>query len=53
MREPPAPALDQFDLDEHFATPQLRLAQLANKCSDEDLEYFVRESGEILGVRKL
>mmetsp|Transcript_8862 Transcript_8862/g.14390 ORF Transcript_8862/g.14390 Transcript_8862/m.14390 type:complete len:165 (-) Transcript_8862:629-1123(-) len=52
MREPPPPALDQFDLDEHFASERLRLAQLTNKCTDEDLEYFVRESGEILGVIK-
>lgn len=50
MREPPPPALDQFDLDEHFASERLRLAQLTNKCDDDDLEYFVRESGEILGV---
>jgi intraflagellar transport protein 52 len=52
MREPPPPALDQFDLDEHFAKESLRLAQLTNKCSngDEDLDYFILESGEILGV---
>jgi intraflagellar transport protein 52 len=52
MREPPAPALDQFDLDEHFAKEGLRLAQLTNKCTngEEDLEYFISEAGEILGV---
>lgn len=50
MRELPPPALDLFDLDEHFSNEKLRLAQLTNKCSDGDLEYFVRESGEILGV---
>jgi intraflagellar transport protein 52 len=52
MREPPPPALDQFDLDEHFAKEGIRLAQLTNKCSpgEEDLEYFVAEAGEILGV---
>ncbi|GBG28831.1 Intraflagellar transport protein 52-like [Hondaea fermentalgiana] len=50
MREPPPPALDQFDLDEHFASERLRLAQLTNKCEDDDLEYYVRESGETLGV---
>lgn len=64
----------QFDLDEHFASERLRLAQLTNKCmaawrcrfalsaihvaaafagSDDDLEYFVRESGNILGVTGL
>lgn len=50
MREPPPPALDQFDLDEHFASERLRLAQLTNKCTDDDLEYYIRDSGEILGV---
>jgi intraflagellar transport protein 52 len=52
MREPDGPALDQFDLDEHFAKEGLRLAQLTNKCTngDEDLEYYISESGEILGV---
>lgn len=51
LREPPPPALDQFDLDEHFASERIRLAQLTNKCSESDLDYFVRESGEILGVQ--
>ena len=52
MRDPPAPALDQFDLDEHFAKEGLRLAQLTNKCTnpEEDLEYFIAESGDILGI---
>ncbi|KAF4028348.1 putative ABC transporter domain-containing protein [Phytophthora infestans] len=50
LREPPPPALDQFDLDEHFASEPLRLAQLTNKCSDDDLEYYVRESADILGI---
>ena len=57
IREPPAPALDQFDLDEHFASDDRRLAQLTNKCtgaesSSGDLEYYVRSAGEILGVTK-
>lgn len=52
MREPAPPALDQFDLDEHFAKEGIRLAQLTNKCNggEEDLEYYIAESGEILGV---
>jgi len=51
IREPPPPALDQFDLDEHFASERLRLAQLTNKCGgDDDLDYYVKEAGEILGV---
>ena len=54
MREPSAPALDQFDLDEHFAKENIRLSQLTNKCSngEEDLEYYIAESGEILGITK-
>ena len=52
MREPQPPALDQFDLDEHFAQESHRLAQLANKCTsgEDDLEYFVAEAGEVLSV---
>ena len=52
MREPLPPALDQFDLDEHFAKEVLRLSQLTNKCTnaEEDLEYYIAESGDILGV---
>lgn len=53
MKELPPPALDLFDLDEHFASEKSRLAQLANKCltGDEDeLEYFLREAGIICGI---
>jgi len=48
--EPPQPALDLFDLDEQFASERSRLAMLANKCTDDDLEYFVQQAGGILGV---
>lgn len=44
------PCLDLFDLDEHFSTEKARLAQLSNKCKDEDLEFYIRECGAILGV---
>jgi intraflagellar transport protein 52 len=50
LNEPPAPSLDLFDLDEHFASERVRLAQLTNKCSDGDLDYYIREAGDILGV---
>lgn len=50
MREPPPPALDLFDLDEQFASERFRLAQLTNKCADTDVDYYVRECGEILGL---
>jgi intraflagellar transport protein 52 len=50
LREPPPPALDLFDLDDQFASDKVRLAHLTNKCSDEDLEYFIKEAGDMLGV---
>eukprot|EP01147_Barroeca_monosierra_P000715 gene715-4008_t len=50
FRELGPPALDLFDLDECFSSPQVRMNQLANKCTDDDLEYFVRECGDILGI---
>lgn len=50
LREPPAPALDLFDLDDTFASEKVRLAHLTNKCNDDDLEYFIREAAELLNV---
>jgi len=50
LRELPPPALDLFDLDEHLSSEKLRLAQITNKCTDADLEYFICEAGEILGI---
>jgi len=50
LREPSPPALDLFDLDEQFASERVRLAQLTNKCTDEDLDFYIRQAGEILGV---
>lgn len=29
---------------------RIRLAQLANKYNDGDLEYYVKECGDVLGV---
>ena len=55
FREPPPPALELFDLDETFASPQSCLAQLAHKCSEgseEDVSCFIMESARILGVRE-
>ena len=45
-----APLLELWDLDEHYSTEKARLAQLTHKCTDEDLEFYVRECGEVLGV---
>ena len=44
--------LELFDLDEHFSSESARLAQITNKCSDDDLEFYIRECGEILGVTR-
>lgn len=46
----PPPMLDLFDLDESFSSEKVRLAQLTNKCTEDDLEFYVRKCGEILGV---
>lgn len=50
FRELPAPPLELFDLDETFSSEKARLAQITNKCTDEDLEFYVRKCGDILGV---
>lgn len=50
FRELPNPSLELFDLDEAFSSEEARLAQLTNKCTDDDLEYYVRECGEIVGA---
>ena len=42
---------DLFDLDDSFSSERVRLAQLTNKCNEDDLEYFVRECGEIFMVK--
>ncbi|ESO04925.1 hypothetical protein HELRODRAFT_78455, partial [Helobdella robusta] len=50
FRDLPAPPLDLYDLDEQFTSEKARLAQLTNKCSENDLEYYVKECGHILGL---
>ncbi|PVD23394.1 hypothetical protein C0Q70_16663 [Pomacea canaliculata] len=50
FRELPPPSLELFDLDEQFSSEKVRIAQITNKCTDDDLEYYVRECGGILGV---
>lgn len=54
LKEPPPPALDLFDLEEEFASEKTRLAKLFSKCqegTDEDVEYFVRQGAQILGIQ--
>ena len=50
FRELPNPQLELFDLDDAFSSEKARLAQITNKCGEEDVEYFVRESADILGI---
>ncbi|KAM9296081.1 intraflagellar transport protein 52 homolog [Gastrophryne carolinensis] len=50
FRELPPPALDLFDLDENFSSEKSRLAQITNRCTEDDLEFYVRKCGDILGV---
>jgi intraflagellar transport protein 52 len=37
-------------LDEQFSSTKIKLAQLTNKCNDDDLEYYIRECGNLLGI---
>jgi len=39
-----------FDLDGQFSSEKSKMAQLTNKCTDDDIEYYIRECGDILGV---
>ncbi len=50
FRELPNPKLELFDLDEAFSSEKSRLAQITNKCGDDDLDYFVREASDIFGI---
>uniref|UniRef100_A0A8B9SV60 Intraflagellar transport 52 n=1 Tax=Anas platyrhynchos TaxID=8839 RepID=A0A8B9SV60_ANAPL len=50
FRELPPPPLELFDLDETFSSEKTRLAEITNKCTDDDLEFYIRKCGDILGV---
>ena len=50
MKDLPPPGLDLFDLDEQFASERIKMAQLTNKCNDDEIEYFVKECGDIMGL---
>ena len=49
FRNLPDPQLELFDLDEAFSSEKSRLAQITNKCGEEDVEYYIRECADILG----
>jgi len=44
------PALELYDLDAEFSSERNRLAQLTNRCNENDLEYYVIEAGHVLGI---
>ncbi|OZC10707.1 hypothetical protein X798_02129 [Onchocerca flexuosa] len=52
FRELPPPRLELFDLDDMFSSTDVRLAQLTNKCGENDLEYFLKEAAEIYDITK-
>lgn len=50
MREPPGPVLELFDLDDAFASPKTRLAQLAQRTNPKNSEKFAVQAAKILGI---
>ena len=50
LKEIDPPKLDLFDLDDQFANEQIRMAQLTNKCTDDDIDYYVKQCGDVMGV---
>ena len=50
IRDFPVPNLELFDLDEQFASEKIKLAQTTNKCTDEDLEFYILQCADILGI---
>jgi intraflagellar transport protein 52 len=50
FRDCEAPSLELFDLEDYLASDTSRLNQLANRCSEQDLETFIKEFGMIAGV---
>ena len=50
LKELPGPHLELFDLDEQFASEKTKLAQLTNKCQDKDLDYYITDACNILGL---
>jgi intraflagellar transport protein 52 len=50
MREPEGPTLELFDLDDAFASPKTRLAQLAQRTPPKNAEKFIIQSAKILGI---
>ncbi|ESU44883.1 IFT complex B [Giardia duodenalis assemblage B] len=51
LPDPPgAPLLELFDLDTELASEQTRLNKLASKCTSDDVEFFIRQAGDLLNI---
>lgn len=50
LRELPSPSLELFDLDEQFASEEIRLAHLTNRLNNEDIPFYIKRAAEILGI---
>lgn len=37
-------------MDEEFASSKIKLAQVTNKCTDDDLAFYIQSIGSILNV---
>lgn len=46
----PKPNLELFDLDQAFSSIPARLAQIVNKCTDDDIDYYIKECAMVLGL---
>ncbi|CAD5232867.1 unnamed protein product [Bursaphelenchus xylophilus] len=49
-RELPPPTLELFDLDDAFSSQEARLAQYTNRCNPKDLDSYIKEVGNLLGI---
>lgn len=44
------PLLELFDFDQEFASDEVKLTKIANKCTDTELKFFIGESAKICGL---
>lgn len=44
------PNLELYDLDEQFASEKVKLAQITNKYVDTDVDFYIKECSDILGI---
>lgn len=53
LGELPPPRLELFDLDDEFADQNAKMAQLTNKSTNADLDYYIRECANTMGLREV